>query len=83
MWADFSPLFPDPDHPTHDLANSIFYGLIDEGVYISSSGGFNGPEPQYFRIVFAVPKQELLIAMERLVEFAERQGSSGFVLNVN
>eukprot|EP00116_Pleurobrachia_bachei_P007771 sb/3468033/ len=81
---DFSPLFPDPAHPTSDQANSIFYGLIDEGVYIPSSGGFNGPEPQYFRIVFAVPKQELCVAMERLVKFTERQrqqGSSGSVLN--
>eukprot|EP00116_Pleurobrachia_bachei_P003603 sb/3463865/ len=82
VWADFSPLFPDPDHPTSDQGNSIFYGLIDEGVYIPSSGGFNGPQPQFFRIVFAVPKQELLVAMERLAKFAERQqGSSGSALN--
>ena len=72
VWADLSPLFPEPSNPTPQDTQDIFYGLIDAGVYVPSAQGFHGPQPQFFRILFALPKQVLSVAMDRLVQFAKK-----------
>ena len=47
----------------------IFHKMLDSLVYIPSAKGFNGTNPRYFRIVYSVPKDEIILAMERFENF--------------
>ena len=64
---DFTPLFRGP--PSPEEAAEIFYQMIDSGIYIPSSKGFNGTDPAFFRIIYAIPEGFLAEAMTRLKNF--------------
>jgi aspartate/methionine/tyrosine aminotransferase len=67
LWADFSPVFRKT--PSMDEAAEIFFKMIDSGIYIPSTKGFNGTNPRLFRIVFSIPEDYLNEAMKRLRRF--------------
>lgn len=67
LWMDFTPLFRGP--PSPEEAAEIFYQMIDSGIYIPSSKGFNGTDPAFFRIIYAIPEGFLAEAMTRLKNF--------------
>ena len=67
LWADFTTVFK--NIPSESEADAIFFGMLDNLIYIPSAKGFNGSNPKYFRIVFAIPKDYLIEAMKRLEDF--------------
>ena len=67
MWADFTPVFK--EIPSMEEAAEIFDRMIDRGIYIPYSKGFNGTDPKYFRIVYSVSENYLAEAMARLTNF--------------
>ena len=67
LWADFTPVFR--NRPSQTEADSIFLEMLNNLIYIPSARGFNGIDPKNFRIVYAIPKDDLMKAMSRLEEF--------------
>ena len=68
MWVDFSKLFKSLP-PTREEAETIFNRIIDYKIYISWGAGFNAPKPEFFRIVYAVPRENIALAMQRFEKF--------------
>ena len=69
LWADFSPVFR--NSPSMEEASQIFDKMIDSGIYIPYSKGFNGNNPIYFRIIYSIPQEYLVEAMTRFRNFVE------------